>query len=275
MNILLNSIPKSGTNLLQKCLELAGINWSGRSLAASSNFGRYGPVKNILRSPVMGEVPVSLGLDVPVNVSERWLRSYVRGAHGYISGHMAYSGHLYEILSSENFRIFQVIRHPCAIIASWANFIAEPGYYRGSIQKHMSRLSFDERVKLLVNGGYLERQYIAGIRDVFLRAQGWYEKQDRVLIVRFEDLVGSRGGGDDETQRSVLKAVFAHVGLEPDPSRVSDVQSRLFGGTHTFRKGNIDSWKDQITQDTEREVYHLLKGINGLEQLGYFSGLRG
>jgi len=275
MNILLNSIPKSGTNLVQKCLELAGVPWSGRSLAASSNFGRYALIKKILRSPGMGEVPVSLGLDVPANVSERWLRSYVRGGHGYVSGHMAYSGHLYEILSSEDFRIIQVIRHPCAIIASWANFITEPGYYRKGIQKHMSRLSFDERIKLLVNGGYLERQYIAGIRDVFLRAQGWFEKKDRVLVVRFEDLVGSRGGGDDEAQKSALEAILSHAGLEPDPSRMRDIQSRLFGGTHTFRKGQIDGWKDQINTDIEREVYCLLKGMTGFEQLGYFSGFQG
>ncbi len=275
MNILLNSIPKSGTNLLQKCLELAGVNWSGRSLAASSNFGRYRSIKNLLRSPAMGEVPVSLGLDVPVNVSERWLRSYVREAQGYISGHMAYSGHLYEILSSENFRVIQVIRHPCAIVASWANFIAEPGYYRSNIQKRMSRLSFDERVKLLVNGGYLERQYIAGIRDVFLRAQGWYEKKGGVLVVRFEDLVGARGGGDDEFQRRTLEEIFSYAGLEPDQSRVGGIQSRLYGGTHTFRKGQIDGWKDQLSEDTEREVYHLLKGINGVDQLGYFSNLQG
>lgn len=223
----------------------------------------------------MGEVPVSLGLDVPVNVSERWLRSYLRGARGYLSGHMAYSGHLVEILSTENFRVIQVLRHPCAILASWANFITEPGYYRSDVQKRMSRLSFDERVKLMAHGGYLGSHYIAGIRDVFLRAQGWYEKLDGVLVVRFEDLIGSRGGGDDEAQTSALKAVLSHAGLDPDQERVRDVQAGLYGGTHTFRKGHIDGWKDQINEETEREVYHLLKGIIAFERFGYFSSLRG
>ncbi|MBK8417724.1 sulfotransferase domain-containing protein [Candidatus Villigracilis saccharophilus] len=270
MNILVNSLPKSGTNLMQKCVELAGLNWSGHSLGASANFGRYKYVKNFLRRTAIGDVPVFLGLDVPVTVSEKWLRRYLRNSKGYVSGHAAYSGHFHEILKLENFKTIQVIRHPCALLSSWASYIVEPGYYWNAVQKNMSGLSFEKRLNLMISGGYLNDLYVTGLRDIFLRAQGWYEMRDDVLVVRYEDLVGSRGGGDDEYQRETIEAVLLHIGISYNDEKVSNIQSQLYGGTVTFRKGHIHAWKDQMDWHLKQSVHDALKDIKILDRFGYF-----
>lgn len=269
MKVLVNSLPKTGTNLLQRCVELAGLQWSGHSLGSSSIFGRYRYVKHFLRKSSISSIPVSIGLDVPVTVSEKWLRSYLSRSKGYVSGHAAYSGHLYQILRSEDFKVVQIIRNPCAMLASWANFIIEPGYYWKEVHNKMSASSFDERLTLMIQGGFCNGIYVTGVRDIFLRAQGWYEEKKEILVVRYEDLVGSRGGGNDDHQRKCIESILSHLEVGCNESKVREIQENLYGGTHTFRKGHIHAWREQINSKIEKSIYDTLNDIAILEKFGY------
>lgn len=259
--------------MVQKCLELASIPYSQRSIAASSMYGRYARIKSILRDVSANETPVVIGLEIPVAVSPRWLREYLHGASGYVSGHAAFSSHYSAILQSEQYKTIQVVRHPCAVLASWANYIAEPGYYWRDAQRVFSRMSPQERVRLMLYGGVLNetdtRFYYRGFREVWKQVQGWVESDD-VLTVKYEDLVGSRGGGDDELQKSTICKMMLHVGMDVNDGEIKQIAENLYGGTHTFRQGNIEGWRKLIDANLEGQVYEKLHDLPAMNKLRYF-----
>lgn len=259
--------------MVQKCMELAGIPYSGRSVAASSMFGRYARLKLLLRYINSKEVPLIVGLEIPIGVSPGWLREYLHGASGYVSGHAAFSPHYSAILHSEQYRTIQVVRHPCAVLASWANYIAEPGYYWRDAQRVFARLSTNERVRLMLYGGFLNetdtRIYYRSFREVWNQVQGWVGPDD-VLILKYEDLVGSRGGGNDELQRATICKMMRHVGMDVNDSEIHRIAENLYGGTHTFRQGTIEGWRKHIDADLENQVYEQLQDLPVIIKLQYF-----
>jgi glycosyltransferase involved in cell wall biosynthesis len=271
--ILVNSLPKSGTNMVQKCLELAGVPYSKRSVAASSMFGRYARIKSLLRDVSVKETPVVVGLEIPVGISPSWLHEYLHGASGYVSGHAAYSSHYHSILQAAEYKTIQVVRHPCAVLASWANYIAEPGYYWRDAQRVFARMSPQERVRLMLYGGLLDksdtRLYYRGFSEVWNQVQGWVDSSD-VLTVKYEDLVGSQGGGSDELQRDLIEKMMRHVGIEANAVEVNRIAANLYGGTHTFRQGSIEGWRKLIDADLEAQVYEQLHGLPVMKTLNYF-----
>ena len=269
--ILINSLPKSGTNMVQKCLDLALVPYSGKSVAASSAFGRYAVIKQVLRMPKTAETPVMIGLEVPIGVSPRWLTSYLRRADGYVTGHAAYSEHYHAILRSQGYKMLQVIRHPCAVLASWASYIAEPGYYWREPHIRLAKLSIKQRIDHLLNGWGDPRSsfYYRSFRSVLNQLQGWVDAEG-VLIVKYEDIVGGKGGGDDNLQRDTIANIFRHIGVPDDGVLMERVVSHLYGGTHTFRNGQVDGWRQVIDPGLESLIYDRLHDHPVMERLGYF-----
>jgi len=257
--------------MVQKCLELADVSYSGKSVAASSVFGRYGCVKKIMRAPRVGEVPISIGLEVPVVVSPQWMEPYLALAEGYISGHAAYSDHYNDLLQKGGYKVIQVVRHPCAVLSSWAKYIAEPGYYWQAVHNHLVLFSFEDRVSFMLNGGSFDDKgalYYRGFRDVLSQVQGWLDDTN-VLTVRFEDLVGSQGGGSDDIQRITIENILNHIGHSFQQSDLDAIQKNLFGGTHTFRGGRIDSWKDTLSSETQTLIANTLENHPVVKKMGY------
>jgi hypothetical protein len=71
------------------------------------------------------------------------------------------------------------------------------------------------------------------------------------LIVRFEDLIGSKGGGDDNLQRETILSIAKRIGVSLSTNQLAEVQELLFGGEFllhpvNFRSGQIGSWKEHF-----------------------------
>ena len=276
MKILLNSLPKSGTNMVQKCLEQASVPYSGRSIAASSCFGRHALAKSILRRPSLNEVPLLIGLEIPVSVSPRWTSRYLKNASGYVSGHAAYSDHYHSILKAEGYKTIQVVRHPCAVLTSWANYIAESGYYWKNAHSHLAEMELPDRVRFLLNGGKVGKDislYYKPFLAVLKQIEGWVDAED-VLTVRYEDLVGEKGGGSDKAQRETISKILQHIGRNYQNAELDILQSSLYGGTHTFRSGQIDGWKKHINDELNTLIVSELKVSPVVQKLGYSDFLK-
>lgn len=73
------------------------------------------------------------------------------------------------------------------------------------------------------------------------------------LVVRFEDLVGLKGGGNDYIQAETILNIATHLRIPLSAERLSEIQQILFGIDHsdtpkyTFRSGHIGSWKEVST----------------------------
>jgi len=126
MCIFVNSVPKSGTNLLEKLIRLVGVEKSGKSVALSNILGRYNLIKSVLHQDHIAGMSIPVGLEYPVSVSAKWLDKTlsIRDNH-YLSGHAAYSEQLDFMVKSHDLKVLQIYRDPRAVLVSWAKFVAE------------------------------------------------------------------------------------------------------------------------------------------------------
>ncbi len=261
------SVPKSGTNLLQKLLELAGLRFSGNSIGTATCFGRYELAKRIFRGPRVGETPVLVGLEVDVVCSPKWLRCHLAHAKGYVTGHATYTEELHGMFLKQGYRILFIVRHPAAVLLSWANYIVEDGYYWKDAQQYFSQLDLEKRIRAFLHGIWIrEGVYHHSFSTILSRALPWIGKKE-VLAVRYEDLVGIKGGGDDDVQRAMISKVLDFIGRRD--ADVDYIQDHLYGGTHTFRKGKLARWKTILTPDLKREIHETLASFNELQELEY------
>ena len=91
-----------------------------------------------------------------------------------------------------------------------------------------------------------------------------------IYVAHFEKLVGSKGGGSLEDQIAEISGIALHVGLEKSDEEIMSVAQNLFGGTSTFNKGQIGSWKEFFSEE-HKEAFKAIAG-QLLIDLGYESG---
>lgn len=243
VTVFANGIWKSGNNLLIKLFGLLGVPKAEFGVASSLIYGNNFLVRQIIRGSKFERNPYFVGLDASVSVSKIWLDYKVSSLKGTcIGGHAAYSDQLLRMLKSKDIKPVQIIRDPRDVVCSFSHWImTRPDYYAYPMFKP---LSFEERIMALIDGVDNHRCPLESFATVLDRAYGWLGQPKNVLVVRFEDLVGIDGGGDNSRQLHSINEIIRWSGFEDID--VEEVASNLFGGTKTFRKGKIQSWEDEF-----------------------------
>lgn len=78
------------------------------------------------------------------------------------------------------------------------------------------------------------------------------------LVIRFEDLVGEPGGGSNEAQYIALYNIAEFLDVPFDENIYEKMSQYIFGSTRTFRSGQIGSWKQYLSnkqKDLFKEQY--------------------
>ena len=88
-----------------------------------------------------------------------------------------------------------------------------------------------------------------------LKAFEWSKRDPKVLVCRFEDLVGPQGGGNLDKQKEALVGLASHIGIKLTQEKLDDIIDHLFGNTFTFRSGQIGSWEKHF----DKEISELFK----------------
>lgn len=272
MKIFVNSLPKSGTNLVAKLIEGLGYKYSNKSIALSSKLGRYERIKRLTRSRWFRGGSIEIGLEINADLSSAWVEKYLTQVQDgqYVTGHAAYSDHLNEILINNGYKIIQVIRNPLDVMFSYAKYIIEKENRYYPTHATLASLTLNERVKLLAKGGRLSDcdYYLRGIREVLRSQEGWFQNQT-ALPIRFEDLVGPKGGGTQDAQKNIVKEICSYI--EVDEKKGLELIDSLYGGTHTFRSGKIGSASESLDAETRKLVMQKLHGNRLVSDLGYIN----
>ena len=252
-----NAIWKSGTHLLARALEVLGVPRSDFGVAAHLVNGDGRAVRLLIRGPKPWSRVVDVGLELPAPVDLAWLRRQVRRQAGHqFGGHAAFSAELLELLEAEDVRPVHMVRDPRAVADSFARWIdAASGYYA---YPAMVGKSHDERCLTVLEGYELPNgTKVDGLPTVLDRAMGWLERPGRVLVVRFEDLVGREGGGSQGRQLSSLGEILRWVGVEPEESS-QRLATRIFGRSKTFSRGHVNGWRSRLAPRTVARFNELL-----------------
>ncbi len=229
---LIISIPKSGTHLIGKAI----LEITGKEDFAIEN-----------SKELNGDLPL-------MNISANDLdKVIILSKNYYLKSHLFYSKTHEDLLFEKKQAIFFNIRDPRDQAISYAHWQKDlPEHY-----PHAITMTLDE----------ILTDIIKNINNFYTLWLLWMD-YPFALTVRFEDLVGSKGGGDDAKQLATVKAIAKHVSVELSEERAQEIATDLFGITkNTFRKGQIGAWKHEFTAEHKE----LFKQYGGelLIKLGY------
>lgn len=282
--VLISTIPKSGTHLIRKAIELIGYQHNqlepadvmGKILFSLFNLPRgfvYEPIRrNHLRrlwskAAFWDEkiyVDVTTPIPVPLSLMNLWLRNVAHD--GFMIGHVPYGDQLYQLLVELNYRIIVMIRDPRDVLLSFLHYIRRPQHM---LYPDFADLNTLDAMSLLIHGGETRysRRKILPLAESFRLVSKWQEKPE-ALLLRFEDLVGEQGGGSAERQNMVLFELVEFLGAHVDSMMIEQIRNNIYDvNARTFRKGMISSWREELSQEEFSLINDALADL--IEIMGY------
>ncbi len=236
--ILTVTMPKSGTNLLQRILVLH-------------------PALSRAWLPTLGR-----------RNAEKWSRPrelFTPIKSGKIvSSHFDFDENLAKLMSEElGYKILLMVRDPRDAVISDMHYILS---WPGHPQKEQFAALPDDKARLLelIEG----KNGVRNIREQILRFSDWTKYAH---TIRFEDAVGAGGGGSDEIQLQIVRDLFDYLDLPVDENEATAIAANARSSkTQTFRTGRIRNWETVYDQ----EVKDAFRNIAGdlLIDLGYETG---
>jgi len=223
-----NSVPKSGTNLLLQCL---------------SQFPTL--------RPSFTHVEMNQNRHDGTAELEHKVASTGRGE--YSSGHVFYTDENAAILEANDIRSLLIVRDPRDVATSHYHYVTEKNTSHRLNDYYTNLPDDDERLMASIRGVDGEHtadgdplESIGGWMDNFL---GWMETE-YTQVIRFEDLIGPRGGGDREAQVDTVRTIGRHLGVDLSSSEVRLITENTFStDSSTFRKGLIGDWRNHFTDE--------------------------
>ena len=262
--VFINSLPKAGTNLLAKAFDLIDYKQIGH---IGSNINFKNKISNFFfnRFTLMNSNTYLCGIDSPRFHNKYYLNKKINRAISgqYITAHVGYEDDILSYILKKDFKCFLVLRDPRAVIASSVKFISKNNNHPFHLA--LRKMSNEERYEKILTGFCYRNIVYKSMIDRCKSIEPWINNKN-VLKIKFEDLIGPKGGGEFENMRTTLASIFDFINFPS--SNLNDISDNLFGpGRSTFRKGNIDSWKEEIPFRIQKHINSDMNFL--LKQWGY------
>lgn len=257
------SLPKAGTNLVARYLvELIGLK------EARFNLDNTLPAKFGKRDISIAD-SILVGIDDPRPVHradlERMLLRLRLGS--FVSGHPPYSPILESILEQGAYRGILVLRDPRDVVISHAHFVLNTkSHYLHAYYRSLPNFSSCIDTSML---GFVDTDTGLRLRSILDRTNdilGWNRSKEFVLV-KFEEIIGPKGGGSATAQGTELAKIAEHLGVGVSATDIRRAADRTFGHSGTFRQGQISAWKRELC-GPQLELFNEVAG-DLLTRLGY------
>ncbi|MCK5926261.1 MAG: sulfotransferase domain-containing protein, partial [Methylococcales bacterium] len=156
----------------------------------------------------------------PVTASDLqdWLE--IVPENNYIQGHIPENTVFNQLLQTLNYRHLIIIRDPRAVIASLVPFVnnAKNTLFKAHfLGDDFLKMSLEERFDFILTGGYAEQAQLQ-VKSFKAVYQSFYQWRDHsnCLLLKFEDLIGEQGGGEQEAQYNAITKIAQHLEIEFD-----------------------------------------------------------
>lgn len=234
--IFANSIPKAGTHLLTQLLSKVPKVWFAGLHVADGQF------RGDLHAP--GDKLGEFDIDAFMH------RIKVVRNGQFMTAHIPCEPPVVEALRDTGFRTLLMIRDPRDIAVSMAHYFAT-NRRLNTYARFAAMPTLDERLMAVITGLPPEGDCpaVPSMGDRLARYQPWLNDQN-TCVTRFEELVGSAGGGSDEAQLDAVRRVLVHCRRNDDPDRADKVANEVFARhSATFRRGAIGEWRAEFGSD--------------------------
>lgn len=235
--IFVNSVPKAGTHLLTAEL----------SRFPSTMESRLHIEKGRVNRKAVGGAR-STAFELDAHAFEALVQT-VRGGQ-FFTAHLPFDDAIHRILHREEVRSTFMARDPRDILVSQFHYIM--GLKRHDLHEYLAGLGRDDLRWNALAFGVEGPLAITGVQDRLAAFQGWLTAPG-VLVVRFEDLVGARGGGDEATKAETLRAIASHCGLSD--AGIEERSATASNPTATLRKGKANAWRGEIPDSVVERLH--------------------
>lgn len=246
--VILNSIPKGGTHLLDQLLtEFPLIRPSSKRTI------RPEPENSYFRSGFNDSLE-SRTKEILCTGKGEFVRAHVPAEPTLLSA----------IDNAGDIKVLMIVRNPRSVVVSNFKYVSDIDTTH-PVHNLMNQLNSDtEKLKACIYG--IEGQ-IESIGSVYRSYSGWSESKS-CLIVKFEDLVGAKGGGSDSLQEKTVKNIADFLNIPLSNKQLDNMLSSLkTPKSSTFRSGRIDGWKEYFDDELEAELDIELSGFE--KKFGY------
>lgn len=268
------TIPKSGTHLLHKCLillDLKGVTHPKKQgvseafVAKIRELNKNPPPnhwRGLFHIPTVGKIPKGLAKHLKASRKARsfWI-------------HWPYTSESEELFNKFGRANFFTIRDPRDQLVSMVFMVNK--------SKDGREMPFEEALIDLINGK--QKHYIPWAAEIqaahplmwekgvvgFYKLYMPWMKSKKFHTVKFETLVGAEGGGSEKEQLDEIQQIARHLGLNISRKRAKEISNELFGGTSTFREGQIGTWKRYFTPKIKQIFKNTPGACQLLIDLGY------
>lgn len=241
--IILNSIPKSGTHLLSKIIKESGIIKNSGFFFADIHHGR------IIRD---------------YRDSELYFKYISKNC--YLGSHMPYSPENESMVNKYGYKMILMVRDPRDVLVSQLHHCLN----RSTNRAHkyiIERSTREEQLKSFLYGfePSNDMPVVESIAKYYERYEKWIS--NGALVVRFEDLVGNKGGGKDSVQLETVKRIMNYISDSPIEEDVINEKARLISDnvfdtkSNTFRSGQIGGWSNGLTNSEKTLISSNLTGV--------------
>lgn len=238
--VLAISVPKAGTHLLAGCLE------AFPDLRCFHRGVRFLP---LARHEAARAADRAFG---------------AMGGGMFASTHVAWSSELEGALAAMGVQTLLLVRDPRDVVVSFVQFAMTRR--RHPQHRLFASLADDEaRIRTAIEGSRALGEP-PRVLERFERMLPW--AKHGAALVRFERLVGPRGGGGEAEQLDEIAGIARHLGLELSPEQTRAVARRAFDpASPTFRSGRAGDWRRRFTSG-HAALFDRLAGPL-LDELGY------
>ena len=244
--VLANSIPKSGTHLLDQIVA---------ALPQRRNYGTF--LESMTASYIFKERTVESTLE--------FLSRLVSGE--LVRAHLHHSPAVEDVLSARGIVHYLIYRDPRDVVVSEAHYLRSMNRWHRMHAHFRARATFADAVSLAIEGlepGSSELHY-PDIGRRYGCFTPWL-RSPAVHAVRFEELVSPE-------RRRVIEGIARryarHAGEEVDVAAVAnEAEARIAPSrSHTFRSGKSGGWRE-VFSPGHKEAFKAVTGTL-LQELGY------
>ncbi len=251
------TIPKAGTHLLIKCLTLLGIDGIQFDYNEQKNIKdrKQSNYQKISAKEFAGLAFERLSRRILINKGVR---------RGFLV-HLPFAPKYIPFFSECTEKNFLMIRDPRDQLISLASTAIQDPQNRQEYLPEILLSLLEGKHKAKPWSPYhvaIDLVWSIGIVKFYQSFLKWAE-QPNFYVVRFENLVGSEGGGDQDLQINEIKKIARHLGVKVSSKKIHEVTKSLFGKSQTFKEGQANSWQRYFTP----EVKQAFKAVPGACQL--------
>ncbi len=212
--VLMNSFPKAGTNMLERTLE------------------RFPLLRNVGKRTLRGWDEID-------SLTSHRIRNIKKGQ--FWNAHLPSHPEVLSLVKEQGVKVLFMIRDPRDIAVSYVKYVTSIDLTHHAHNYFSSLPDDDARLMAIIQG---VDGIVSPLSDALLRFEEWFEEECS-LVVRFEELIGERGGGTREMQRTCVMSIAEHLEIALTEKELDYICENIYSTkTLTFRRGESGGWRE-------------------------------